>query len=581
MTRTTHRRPLLAALVICVTGAYAAAGCGSDGDTAASSPGSSSASSSGDGDSPVDAGPAKTYSIGATVVGLKGSGFVLQDMSGALINVAANGGTSQKVSFPVKVPTGTVFDVSVKTQPSTPTQLCEVTGGKGSVVAADVDSITVNCTDQYTVGGTVTGLAGKDLVLENNGAADTVTVNANGTFAFPKPLAPGASYAVTIKTNPTDLWQTCAFVADGGGAATGTVGNANITDIAINCTTNKYTLGVKLTGLVATGTGVTFKNNAADDLAFAADGTKTFAMAVTSGTNFDITVATSPTTPWQTCTVPAAGKAKMLGANTTIDVTCVANTYKVGGTLSGLQGNGLVLQNNAGDDLPLNGAAANGAFSFLTKVASGMPYAVSVKTQPNTVLGETCVATLASGTVAGVDVTTVKVECASDKKVFLTSLAYPASTLGGLVGADTKCQERATAAGLPGTYKAWLSDSTGSPSTRFTRSAVPYVRTDGNFIANNWADLVDNTWANPINKTESGAAAPNNATGLCEGPTSVLTNTTGSGQRWGDYSCGDWASGANSSGAAVNVNTSTSPGSLCALNNSCAAGAAPLYCFQQ
>jgi hypothetical protein len=35
------------------------------------------------------------------------------------------------------------------------------------------------------------------------------------------------------------------------------------------------------------------------------------------------------------------------------------------------------------------------------------------------------------------------------------------------------------AAGLPGTYRAWISDITGSPSTRFTKSTIPYVRRDG------------------------------------------------------------------------------------------------------
>ncbi len=42
---------------------------------------------------------------------------------------------------------------------------------------------------------------------------------------------------------------------------------------------------------------------------------------------------------------------------------------------------------------------------------------------------------------------------------FVTSVAYPGN-LGGIAGADAKCQSRADAAGLPGTFKAWISDST-------------------------------------------------------------------------------------------------------------------------
>ena len=39
--------------------------------------------------------------------------------------------------------------------------------------------------------------------------------------------------------------------------------------------------------------------------------------------------------------------------------------------------------------------------------------------------------------------------------------------IGGLTAADSICQTEADDAGLPGTYKAWLSDSTASPSSRF------------------------------------------------------------------------------------------------------------------
>ena len=52
------------------------------------------------------------------------------------------------------------------------------------------------------------------------------------------------------------------------------------------------------------------------------------------------------------------------------------STYTVGGTVSGLQGSGLVLQSTGGDDLPIS---ADGAFVFATRVADGSAYAVTVK----------------------------------------------------------------------------------------------------------------------------------------------------------------------------------------------------------
>jgi hypothetical protein len=72
--------------------------------------------------------------------------------------------------------------------------------------------------------------------------------------------------------------------------------------------------------------------------------------------------------------------------------------------------------------------------------------------------------------------------------VFVSSQLYNGN-LGGLAGADSKCQALATRAGLPGVYKAWLSDSSSSPFTRFTHPQAPYEDTKGNLIALNWTEL--------------------------------------------------------------------------------------------
>jgi hypothetical protein len=75
------------------------------------------------------------------------------------------------------------------------------------------------------------------------------------------------------------------------------------------------------------------------------------------------------------------------------------------------------------------------------------------------------------------------------KTVFVTSQIFDGD-LGGLAGADEKCNQAAAAAGLKGTFKAWLSDSETGPADRFVHAQVPYVRTDGVPIADNWDDLV-------------------------------------------------------------------------------------------
>ncbi len=45
-----------------------------------------------------------------------------------------------------------------------------------------------------------------------------------------------------------------------------------------------------------------------------------------------------------------------------------STTYTIGGTASGLAGTGLIVQNNAGDNLAIG---ADGAFVFATEVAGG------------------------------------------------------------------------------------------------------------------------------------------------------------------------------------------------------------------
>ncbi|MBI3769202.1 MAG: hypothetical protein HY271_12045 [Deltaproteobacteria bacterium] len=91
------------------------------------------------------------------------------------------------------------------------------------------------------------------------------------------------------------------------------------------------------------------------------------------------------------------------------------------------------------------------------------------------------------------------------KRVFVTSTATNGQ-IGGTFGADTICAERATAAGLLGTFKAWLSVTGDGPSTRFTQSATPYGLVNGTIIANDWNDLTDGTLAHAINVDESGNA---------------------------------------------------------------------------
>ena len=251
----------------------------------------------------------------------------------------------------------------------------------------------------FTVGGSVSGLAGSGLVLQDNGGND-LPVAASGNFVFSTALASGAAFNVTVKTQPLSPTQTCV-VAN----ATGTVGSANVTNVAVTCTTNTYSIGGNVTGL--TGSGLVLQDNAGNDLTVAAgSSTFTFSTLIASGANYAITVKTQPTGPSQTCAATAATGTVVSAKITNVVVTCTTNTYTVGGSITGLTASGLVLENNAGDDLTV--AATNSSFTFATAVASGAPYNVTVKTQP---AGQTCTVAAGSGMVGAAPVTNVAVTC--------------------------------------------------------------------------------------------------------------------------------------------------------------------------
>jgi len=148
--------------------------------------------------------------------------------------------------------------------------------------------------------------------------------------------------------------------------------------------------------------------------------------------------------------------------------------------------------------------------------------------------------------------------CNGFKRVFLTSTVYDGN-LGGVAGADAICQARANFAGLPGTFKAWVSAGNPTaftdPATTFIHSTTPYVRVDGVVVAADWADLTDGTLDATINVDEFGVADSGDyvwtSTNL-DG-----THTPFQGRDFKVPDCGEWTSASPSAGAVIGSNVST------------------------
>ena len=164
------------------------------------------------------------YVVGGSAQGLAGSGLTLQINGDASLPIGGNG----SFAFP-PIDDGSAYAVTVLTQPTGPSQTCVVDNGTGVVEGADVTDVAVTCTtNQYTVGGTVAGLAGSGLTLQLNGGGDLPVV-ANGAFAFP-PIDDGSAYEVTVSMQPSDPAQICT-VENG----SGTLATADVTDVAVVC----------------------------------------------------------------------------------------------------------------------------------------------------------------------------------------------------------------------------------------------------------------------------------------------------------------------------------------------------------
>src|SRR5580658_5866545 len=169
-----------------------------------------------------------------------------------------------------------------------------------------------------------------------------------------------------------------------------------------------YTVGGSISGL--TGSGLVLRASPGNTVSVSKAGTFSFPTSLGAGASYDVTVASSPANPSQTCTV-SNGTGTVSGAVDDITVVCVLSQFTVGGSVSGLRGTGLILRDNSGDDLPVS---STGAFVFKDSVASGGAYDVTIVSQPS---GPTqnCVllAGSAAGTVSSGNITDVSVVCAS------------------------------------------------------------------------------------------------------------------------------------------------------------------------
>lgn len=138
--------------------------------------------------------------------------------------------------------------------------------------------------------------------------------------------------------------------------------------------------------------------------------------------------------------------------------------------------------------------------------------------------------------------------CTWQGRVVFISSAPTDADLGGITGADLRCQNLAQAAGIASYagFRAWLSDADDSPLTRLAFSPEPLVQLNGVLIAEDLAHLISDGPGDGITVSEL-------RTTLMQ--VRVWTNTAVNGEVFSETDhCDNWTSTANQSGARTGNN---------------------------
>ena len=127
----------------------------------------------------------------------------------------------------------------------------------------------MTCVLSYTIGGTVEGLVGTGLVLENSDS-ELLTIkpgSGNQPFTFTNLVPTGAAYTVSISTQPSNPGQTCVVTPS---TASGTA-TSNVTSVVVTCPAVTYSIGgtvVGLAGIVNTTSNPPITNGPLTDNSF-------------------------------------------------------------------------------------------------------------------------------------------------------------------------------------------------------------------------------------------------------------------------------------------------------------------------
>jgi len=368
----------------------------------------------------------------------------INDLQGRLVlsnghetlTLDGNGPTFSR--FEGELPIGRRYEVTVVRQPADGT-LCvpDPETARGAMVVEGI-TVTITCGPVHPVRGTLEGLAGDRVSLRVESSAyvaggrvrgatrQTFDLSQNGDFALPLHLPTGASWSVTVASQPRVPTQLCEIANDHGEVGIRGVAGVNVTCEVVA----PRLLGGRVRRLQ--GGGLEVANSATGEtVALEADGEFEFEQRVMPGTRLEVTVPTQPPEPPQQCV--AAGVPETMPNRDFLDVvvSCAeVPTYQVVVTVTAVAGTGLTLLLNDTEELEIG---RDGRYAFETELLTGGWYEVTVLTQPSEPDQE-CQVAFGSGEVGDVDVDDIQVICGLSAPEGAEERYYIGGVVTGLVG---------------------------------------------------------------------------------------------------------------------------------------------------
>ena len=361
--------------------------------------------------------------------------------------------------------------------------------GQQTVADDNVDDVAVTCViNTYSISGTVSGLANGEtitLTLSPTGAtAETKSVigdtegSTDDAFTFDTKLVAGASYTITTTST---VQKTCRVVP----AGEQIMGDADVTDIVVTCELTYFISG-RVSG-AADNSQITITLLLADSNTSRPINVTTVSITPNANGEYSFTdiprnkyyfIVVASATANEVCTSPIATFSDQLIINfPNRNINCsiaTANTYSVGGTISGLADDETIFLTlsptggNVESIIITADADATTAdnFAFNTKLVNGDTYTTTVAIQPT---GRTCtVDNAGTRTMGEADVTDVTVTCITNYSISgsVTGTASNVNTFVILTLYDDNAGAGATGqsvrANVDGTYS-----FTGIPENKF------------------------------------------------------------------------------------------------------------------